>query len=260
MILEYYIFDPTGNITALVTSQTPVADYRKISSFIMEKHPDVEQVGFVDLSGEYPKLHMAGGELCGNATLSSAALYCQLNNIKKTGIKVSVFGAFEDIDVNIEGENGQYTGEVFLPKSLKITENDFYADGKTYRLPLVEMPGISHIIADESIDAETAEKLLIDYAGKSQAEAVGIMLYNSKTDDLLPIVFVKSCGTLVRENSCVSGSFAVASYLSLKRGDIACRLIQPGGVLEVCYSNDAPLIKITGKTILREHIKEVMIK
>ena len=45
--LRYYIFDPTGNITALVESEVAIADQPAVASCIMEQHPDVEQVGFV---------------------------------------------------------------------------------------------------------------------------------------------------------------------------------------------------------------------
>ena len=47
--LKYYIFDPTGNITALVESGVAAADQPAVASRIMERHPDVEQVGFLSL-------------------------------------------------------------------------------------------------------------------------------------------------------------------------------------------------------------------
>ena len=45
--LKYYIFDPTGNITALVETAVDVAEQPAAASRIMELEPDVEQVGFI---------------------------------------------------------------------------------------------------------------------------------------------------------------------------------------------------------------------
>ena len=66
--------DPTGNITALVESSAEVSRQPFIADLIMQKHPEVEQVGFVEF-GEQVKLRMAGGEFCGNASMCAAALY-----------------------------------------------------------------------------------------------------------------------------------------------------------------------------------------
>ena len=86
--LEYCIMDPTGNITALVESSAEVSRQPFIADLIMQQHPEVEQVGFVEFepaqSGESAperdepvqvKLRMAGGEFCGNASMCAAALY-----------------------------------------------------------------------------------------------------------------------------------------------------------------------------------------
>lgn len=95
--------DPTGNITALVESSAEVSRQPFIADLIMQKHPEVEQVGFVEFEVEgdgftgagFPqpdfaqsgkalpergeivraKLRMAGGEFCGNASMCAAALY-----------------------------------------------------------------------------------------------------------------------------------------------------------------------------------------
>ena len=74
--IKYSIFDPTGNITALVESQIPAAEQPTVAAAVMERHPSVEQVGFVrfDPASDPPvSLRMAGGEFCGNATMCAAA-------------------------------------------------------------------------------------------------------------------------------------------------------------------------------------------
>ena len=77
MNIRYSIWDPSGNITALVESPIPIERQRTVASELMVRHPAVEQVGFVSLSPENDAdaaLRMAGGEFCGNAGMSAAAL------------------------------------------------------------------------------------------------------------------------------------------------------------------------------------------
>ena len=85
--LRYCILDPTGNITALAESPVAHGDQPAAAEAIMRRHPEVEQVGFVrfgadaagGLAGE---LRMAGGEFCGNASMSAAALFLMRNKEK----------------------------------------------------------------------------------------------------------------------------------------------------------------------------------
>ena len=75
MELQYSILDPTGNITALAESPVGAAERQAAAAAIMQRHDDVEQVGFLNPEGEdgLPALQMAGGEFCGNATMCAAA-------------------------------------------------------------------------------------------------------------------------------------------------------------------------------------------
>lgn len=87
--IRYSIFDPTGNITALVESHAEIGLQPDIAAEIMRIHPDVEQVGFVrfDEAGSPApvQLRMAGGEFCGNATMCAAALYLIRHGESKHG-------------------------------------------------------------------------------------------------------------------------------------------------------------------------------
>ena len=76
--IGYCVFDPTGNITALVETAVDAADQPAVASRIMELEPDVEQVGFIAFTGDPAlpvSLRMAGGEFCGNATMCAAAIF-----------------------------------------------------------------------------------------------------------------------------------------------------------------------------------------
>ena len=79
--LHYSIWDPAGNITALVESNVLITDQPTAAAKIMSCHPEVEQVGFVrfypEQSDTQAELRMAGGEFCGNASMCAAALFVQ---------------------------------------------------------------------------------------------------------------------------------------------------------------------------------------
>lgn len=65
--IEYKIFNPGGNITALINGCDYDTNQKKlINRMIMEKYSQVEQVGF--LSNKTNCLEMSGGEFCANAT------------------------------------------------------------------------------------------------------------------------------------------------------------------------------------------------
>ena len=99
LAFAYSIWDPTGNITALVESPVEIAEQPAAAARIMEAHEEVEQVGFVrffsDAAHPQAELRMAGGEFCGNASMCTAAL-CRLQG--KT--------AQETIDLRVSGASG----------------------------------------------------------------------------------------------------------------------------------------------------------
>ena len=61
MNIKYYLADPAGNITALVISAVPKSNYKSVAKKIMQKHNDVEQVGFVTYANQSA---LAEGRLC----------------------------------------------------------------------------------------------------------------------------------------------------------------------------------------------------
>ena len=256
MITEYYIINPTGNITALVTSKIRVEDYKKIASFIMNDHLTVEQVGFVDLSGEEPRLHMAGGEFCGNAAISTAALFCKVKNITNATIHVSLFGADKPVSVKIKGENDRYSCEAVFQKPDHTEKINISLDGQSFELPIVESAGITHIIADKTVSVDIAGKLLKEISDRLNCPAAGVMIYDPDTDTLCPVVYVRECDTLVCENSCVSGSIAVATYLLTKSNKVDLILKQPGGELSVSASDNEPYIRVKAAALIENHFKE----
>lgn len=238
MNIEYYIADPAGNITALVTA-TCKENIKTVAQGIMADNKNVEQVGFVDFTGENVKLRMSGDEFCGNATMSAAALYCLLAKKRgKVKTTVSVFGTKEPVDVTVDIKDGCYACECVLQKPNEISNIEFTAEQKSYRFPIVCFEGISHIVADKSLSEPAAQSVIKDIAKNLTAKALGIMIFDKDKSCMRPLVYVPAADTLFFENSCASGSCAVAALYAGKQ-----RLVisQPGGEIGVMCSDKITL-------------------
>ena len=99
--LRLCIFDPTGNITALVESAVEPEAQPSAAARIMARFPAVEQVGFVCLperEDEPVALRMAGGEFCGNASMSAGALA-----LLRRASAAAHDGAWETVRVRVAG-------------------------------------------------------------------------------------------------------------------------------------------------------------
>ncbi|MCQ2455513.1 MAG: hypothetical protein MJ090_05190 [Clostridia bacterium] len=255
MTIEYYILNPTGNITALVIDNgIDKKYYTQISDIIMKENNRIEQVGFIDFRKKTPYLCMAGGEFCGNATMSAAVLYSHINcdNCADTAIKV--FGCKNEISVKSQKTDDAYYCKINLEKPKSIYNYNFDVNGKTFNLPVVEFEGISHIITENSVSKNDAEILLKTYAVKLNLSALGIMIFNSKTNEITPIVYVKSCETLFYENSCASGSCALCAYLTANSDSkTEIEIIQPGGVLKTISSSKAKYVELYEKVSIISH-------
>ena len=259
--IKYNIFDPTGNITALV--ETPVdAEARPgLAEQIMARHPRVEQVGFVrradaDEKGFDMELRMAGGEFCGNASMCAAVWYTEhiaekgsehgtatgRKQEKKVVLRVS--GARGPVEVQLsKATENLYSTAIRMPQALDITKKTFGAVTLIEELPVVRLEGISHIIIESGPvcsllmgDRKAAEKTVREWCGQLNAEGLGLMFLQKETEEyvLTPLVYVPGSGTVFWENSCASGSCAAAMYLAARSGhkvDVILR--EPGGVLRV---------------------------
>ena len=150
--IEYCIFDPTGNITALVTTAVDPEDQPAAAAQVMRGEPAVEQVGFVQFAGcageaggaagKAPvRLRMAGGEFYGNATMCSAALYQLLSGTENCSaaadaaaasatqkVLVSVSGAALPLEVSLrQTGDASFEASVQMPPALSIEEIRFAA-------------------------------------------------------------------------------------------------------------------------------------
>ena len=207
--LEYCIMDPTGNITALVESSAEVSRQPFIADLIMQKHPEVEQVGFVEFGETVQvKLRMAGGEFCGNASICAAALYLSRKGAEDgwQQVRLEVSGTSDPVVVRlrrIAAEGAEiaagsevparpdsvsdkpdfaFEAGVRMPRALRI-EKLLFSDGALQgELPLVRMEGISHIIIEPSSvfyayreERAAAERAVQKWCKELGADGLGLM-------------------------------------------------------------------------------------
>ena len=267
--LEYKVFDPTGNITALVETQVDPADQPAAASWIMAQNPEVEQVGFVTFAvagagapvADVPvSLRMAGGEFCGNATMCSAALYMIVNDMPgEANVKVRVSGTKDPLDVRLVRRDAvSFDASVTMPPAVGIDElklSDGMLPGNdVLRLPVVRMEGIAHVIIEPDSgffglkdDSALAETLLRGWCGVLGAECLGMMFLDEGKGvrALTPLVYVPGADTMFWENSCASGSAAAGMYLAAKEGKpVDVTFSEPAGSLRVTSDPDI------GRTVL----------
>ncbi|MDO4815063.1 MAG: hypothetical protein Q4A83_00465 [Bacillota bacterium] len=246
MDLLYYKINPTGNITLIVETPVPRESQAAVSTTLMELDEAAEQVGFIekaDSSDAALRLQMMGGEFCGNATLSAAALakMLELPGTEGDAVTLEISGAEKPLTVLVK-QNGErdFCGTVSMPLpescfTAQLRFEDFICD-----LPVVRFHGISHVIIDsESIrrynfNVRRAEAVIEDWCRQLGSDALGLMFWD-KADGLLnPYVYVSTTGTAVWESSCASGSTAVAIYLAVTAGqNKSVSLLQPGGRISV---------------------------
>ncbi len=297
---KYYIMDPTGNITILVEGDVPADERGAVAAKLMESEPTAEQVGFVSYTPSHAEcagaeeetgavgytereenigtghadaegkteaghaditLRMAGGEFCGNATMSAAVLAVHLGKVKvpakgekSYNISVSASGAKGIRKVRVEAnDNGSYTGTVDMPRPLSIKKERLPFEGAEYELTVVDFGGIAHVICEAgqfpfllSNTKMPAERAVMEWCELLHAECLGLMIYDSEQGRLDPLVYVPNAGTLVWESSCASGTTALGAYLSEKdRRPVSLDISEPGGTLCITAEPEGKLM-LTG--------------
>ncbi|MBQ0037778.1 MAG: hypothetical protein KBS74_03805 [Clostridiales bacterium] len=253
MELEYTVFDPTENITLLVTSPVPRQMQPQVAGRLLELEPDGEQVGFLEYCGTaQPRLQMMGGEFCGNATMSLGAWLCHrekqpLGTTEEFLLEVS--GTDAPVPCSVTPVPHCSLGTVSMPLPEKIEQRTFpFGDGEI-ELPVVFLPGICHIIAPNgTVQRHQAENALRTWADRLPCQAAGLLLLDQEQMHFDPLVYVKDTGTFVWERGCGSGSAAVGCWFTaMRQADQCLSLKQPGGTIAVVTTWDGSAV--TGLSI-----------
>lgn len=245
MKISYYLIDPTGNITILVKTPVAAQDQPALALSLMALEPAAEQVGFLS---EDPVcdvgLRMAGGEFCGNASMSSAVVRAFETGLTSGRVKVRASGAAAPVMAQVAlGEDGVWTGSVDMPGPREIRTCHLEGAGER---PVVFFDGIAHVIMEGRLPGRKAETLAPLWCRALKTDALGIMFVNDAFDRMTPLVYVPAADTLFWENSCASGTSAAGACLASRAGGPVERSIrQPGGTLRVFVSEEGA-IHLTG--------------
>ncbi|NCC26242.1 MAG: diaminopimelate epimerase [Deltaproteobacteria bacterium] len=223
--IPFYKAFPGGNPTILVMTSPPEPEVMvSLARRLMkDSHLGAEQVGFVSTLDDIPRLDMMGGEFCGNAARSLAAVLA-LESRTETDAPfetvISVSGAERPLACRVLSGLEAWV-EIPLP------------DGLTVPAPNpVHLPGISHLLVDEDhspfpSDWPTVVRKLLDVHGLADLPAAGCVWYRRTGISLSikPCIRVAATHTLHAETACGSGSLALALNLGLDR----CSIVQPSG-------------------------------
>lgn len=239
MIVQYVRMNPTQNMTAIVTSAVPRALQPRVAAQLMARGGDfAEQVGFLEapsLPGVRARLQMMGGEFCGNAAMSLAAMLAGRDGLgagEEAACPLEISGAEGPVFCRIRREDGAFRGEVAMPLPERVTEEELLPNA---RIPLVRFPGIVHaIVPEDLLSREAAKARIADLCAALDAEAMGVLLADAALSRIQPLVYVRATRSAVWERGCGSGTAALGAYAAWRSGaDAALEVAQPGGVIRV---------------------------
>ena len=255
MKLRFAKMNPTENMTALVLSPVARQDQPAVAAKLMaENSVCVEQVGFLEnttLPGAVARLQMMGGEFCGNATMSLAALRAYEEGLADGGERIyplEISGAAKVLDCRIVRRGEGFVGSVGMPLPERISEEELEPG---LFLPVVRFPGIAHVIVKEDkMDPAAAKAVIPRWCRQLKTDALGILLTNRDVNRIRPLVYVRQTDSSVWERGCGSGTAALGAYLADEaQKDVQVSVSQPGGVISVkaAYDGSVKEIEITGR-------------
>lgn len=259
MNINYTKIDPAGNISLIVKTPVERSEQSRVAAQLMQLDKEAEQVGFLEHPSDSrcaARLQMMGGEFCGNASLSCAAV---LMNGKsgKCDIMLEVSGAPDAVKVQgaMVSEN-EFDGTVSMPLPEAIYECTLLDGFEEHTFPVVRFTGISHaIVAPEELSKGDAERLIGKWCASLGAQALGLMFFDAEKMSLEPLVYVKNTDTAVWEGSCASGTAAVAAYLAEIDGEMAdISLTEPRGEISasaLCSGSEVSALSISGSAVIR---------
>lgn len=245
MKLQFIKVSPAENMTIFVLDQVARKNHIKVANKLLAYgNLYAEQVGFVERSGDHIRLQMMGGEFCGNATRSLAAIIVDrgLDQTVREGddyiVSLETSGLEKVVQCRVRKTHKKhiYKSQIKMPLAESIRDIEIKYDEKNLKIKRVDFPGIIHFIVDDKQveDRDRLYQLLKDEMDKEDYDAFGIMYYDYDKDFMIPLVYVKPTDSLYWEKSCGSGTTAMGAALAFeKKRDISKLIHQPGGDLEI---------------------------
>lgn len=252
MEISFVKINPAGNITVIVLDQLPRCAYRDVAGQIMSPRGlGAEQVGFAErpkIQTSAGRLHMMGGEFCGNASRAFGAWLAFRGHPgitwqgQQAAVPIEVSGYEDVLRVGVSmGQGGRpVRASSLMPVPQRISRIWF----RDSEIALVEFPGITHAVVWEEEATEETFREVAAICGAEAVPAFGVMFFNETKAEMVPLVAVRDSGSLVWEGSCASGSVAVASALAARdcqSKEKVC-LRQPRGELLVCVDWDGKVV------------------
>jgi diaminopimelate epimerase len=250
MEIQFVKLNPTENMTILVESPAERSQYPEIAGRLMAYGSVcAEQTGFIEAASDpaaWARLWMAGGEFCGNASMSLAAYLVwrrKLPEGEAVTVPFETSGAPGPVECVVVPKAGEFHCSLDMPLPEAIETLSLPFGGVLRELPAVRLPGIIHVIVPvEAMDCAEresrgfAEKAAGEWGDIIGADAFGVILFNRAEGKfrITPLVRVKSPGSLIWERGCGSGSAAVGAYLADQaKAGVELPLAQAGGVIGV---------------------------
>ena len=245
MEVKFAKMNPTQNMTILVESPVPRSRHRQTARGLMDYGGVyAEQVGFIEDASDptaWARLQMMGGEFCGNALMSLAALLALDRNLPQkinADIPLESSGAQGLVKVSVMPGAAGIKCSLELPPPRSVSRAFLKAGNRRLNPTVVDLDGITHFVlpADQAKgwEAARAEETLRRWAEECPSEAAGLILFDADDCSIKPLVLVKTTGSLVWERGCGSGTAAVGAMLAEEaRKTVKVKVAQPGGVITV---------------------------
>lgn len=246
MKIDYILADPSGNKTILVLTAVPKGEHSTLAAQLLAlPGMDAEQVGYVSrLEGGTLRVDMMGGEFCGNASRAAAAYALACGGKEEGVVGVSCSGCDDVLPVKVSRTgDGEYQAFIEMPYPDDVSALLVDVGGMPLRFFRVDLPGITHFVhfvdSFQDLRKEVYWQALKDYVDGEDFPAYGLILCDAKKKEMVPAVYVRKTDTLYWENSCGSGSAAVAAALACtSRKKVAAYMKQPGGTIAIAASVD----------------------
>jgi diaminopimelate epimerase len=199
-----------------------------------------EQAGFLIPSAMH--FEMAGGEFCGNATRAAAVLLSDILGKSELSFTVSGFDGTVAAEVSKTGDDTYFVRCTFpgLPTTRKEVT---LPDGST--AAMIDLSGIVHVVIEGAFPAdrsayESQHRTIMEGLGLTDRGAVGVIWFERKGDSAVmhPVVWVRAVDTFFYEESCGSGTIALAKVTGLPT------IIQPSGQgIDATIGGDAVILQ-----------------
>ncbi|MCL2621952.1 MAG: hypothetical protein FWD32_02865 [Firmicutes bacterium] len=225
MKVEYQVYNPGGNTTALITT-LDLTDAQQIAAgkLIMQKEKSVEQVGFVEkIDKNVCTFEMAGGAFCGNSCRCVVSMMLKDYGQSDSGVLIN--------KMKIIGKADHAISSVTIKEKSLVKKYGYNPKLEKF---VVEMNGSVVIVDEKFYDTsnykETKERVKELFP---KTPAILIAYFNRVENKIQTFFWIKEADTFVEETGSVSGSIAACLFLrqsgELKKKNFSAAIKQPSG-------------------------------